>query len=348
MSGVSFQTNPGAAHNPPCRTEDMHKSPAGPARILTTEMEYGDSPSPYGTGAGPPAATGTGTPTLPEPYHQTGLEVPQAEHEDPNAAPGRPRSRESFYKRRIAPIGVAIIAFLAKIKAILLLLPKAKFLVTAGSMAVSILAYTTIWGFWFAIGFVVLLLVHEMGHVIQLRREGIPASAPMFIPFLGAVVASKSLGRNALAEARVGLAGPVLGTVGSAACLVIWKATGNDFWRALGYTGFFINLFNLLPVVPLDGGRAMAAMSPWMWFVGFFGIVVLAFVFPNPIIFLIALFAAYETYRRWEHRRKGGPETEAFYRVSPRNRLLVGAVFLGLVALLVVGMDASHLPRTLN
>ncbi len=304
-------------------------------------MEYGDSPNPYSGGGAP-------TPTLPEPlpYPPTGLEPP--EHQDPGAALGHPRSRESFYKRRIAPIGVAILAFLAKIKSILLLLPKIKILVTAGSMAVSIVAYTTIWGFWFAIGFVVLLLVHEMGHVIQLRREGIAASAPMFIPFLGAVVAAKSLGKNALAEARVGLAGPVLGTIGSAACLVVWQITGHDYWRALGYTGFFINLFNLLPVVPLDGGRAMAAMSPWMWFLGFFGIVVLAFVFPNPIIILIALFAAYETYRRWEHRRKGGPETEAFYRVSPRNRLLVGAVYLGLVALLVIGMDASHLPRTLG
>lgn len=303
-------------------------------------MEYGDSPPPYGSGSSP-------TPTLPEPppYPATGLDH---DNQDPNAALGRRRPRESFYKRRIAPIGVALLAFLAKIKSILLLLPKIKILVTAGSMAVSIAAYTTIWGFWFAIGFVVLLLVHEMGHVIQLRREGIPASAPMFIPFLGAVVASKSLGQDALAEARVGLAGPVLGTVGSAVCLIIWQVTGHDFWRALGYTGFFINLFNLLPVVPLDGGRAMAAMSPWMWFLGFFGIVVLAFVFPNPIIILIALFAAYETYRRWEHRRKGGPETEAFYRVRPRNRLLVGAAYLGLVVLLVIGMHAAHLPRTLG
>jgi Zn-dependent protease len=308
--------------------------------MIDTHMVYDDSPTPYGSGGAP-------TPTLPEPprYPPTGLEAP--EQQDPNAALGRPRGRESFFKRRIAPIGVAIVAFLAKIKSILLFLPKIKILVTAGSMAVSIAAYTTIWGFWFAIGFVVLLLVHEMGHVIQLRREGIQASAPMFIPFLGAVVASKSLGDNALAEARVGLAGPVLGTIGSAACLVIWQITGHDYWRALGYTGFFINLFNLLPVVPLDGGRAMAAMSPWLWFLGFFGIVVLAFVFPNPIIILIALFAAYETYRRWEHRRKGGPEAEAFYRVSPRNRLLVGVVYLGLVALLVIGMNAAHLPRTL-
>jgi Zn-dependent protease len=260
---------------------------------------------------------------------------------------GRP-SRESFFKRRIAPLGAALIALLAKIKAILLLLPQIKILTTAGTMAVSIAAYTTIWGFWFAMGFVVLLLVHEMGHVIQLRREGIRASAPMFIPFMGAVVAAKSLGENAVAEARVGLAGPVLGTIGSAACLVIWQITGHDYWRALGYTGFFLNLFNLLPVVPLDGGRAMAAMSPWMWFLGFGGIVVLAFVFPNPIIIIIALLAAFETYRRWQHRRQGDIATQAYYRVTPRTRLLVGAVYLGLVALLVIGMDATHLPRTLG
>ncbi len=304
-------------------------------------MEYGETPNPYG-----PPPTGSATPTLPEPavYPPIGLD-PREEH-DPNATLARPQSRESFFKRRIAPLGAALIALLAKLKAILLLLPQVKILTTAGTMAVSIAAYTTIWGFWFAMGFVVLLLVHEMGHVIQLRREGIRASAPMFIPFLGAVVAAKSLGENALAEARVGLAGPVLGTVGSAACLVIWQITGHDYWRALGYTGFFINLFNLLPVVPLDGGRAMAAMSPWMWFLGFAGIVVLAFAFPNPIILIIALFAAYETYRRWQHRRQGDVVTQSYYRVSPRNRLLVGAVYLGLVALLVIGMDATHLPRT--
>ena len=306
-------------------------------------MEYGETPNAYG-----PPPTGSATPTLPEPAVYPPMDLEAREEHDPNAALGRPQSRESFFKRRIAPLGAALIALLAKLKAILLLLPQVKILTTAATMAVSIAAYTTIWGFWFAMGFVVLLLVHEMGHVIQLRREGIRASAPMFIPFLGAVVAAKSLGENALAEARVGLAGPILGTVGSAACLVIWQITGHDYWRALGYTGFFINLFNLLPVVPLDGGRAMAAMSPWMWFLGFAGIVALAFAFPNPIILIIALFAGYETYRRWQQRRQGDLVTQSYYRVSPRNRLLVGAVFLGLVALLVIGMDATHLPRTLG
>jgi Zn-dependent protease len=327
------------AHYVSRRSEDLRKTPCGLRQSLQN-MEYGDPPTPY-------AGSGTPTPTLPDPprYEPTGPEPP--EHDDP-ARLGHPRPRESFFKRRIAPIGVAILAFLAKVKSILLLLPKIKFLVTAGSMAVSIAAYTTIWGFSFAVGIVVLLLVHELGHVIELRRQGIPASAPMFIPFLGAVVASRSLGKNALIEAKVGLAGPILGTIGSGVCLLVYAISGHDYWRALGYFGFFLNLFNLLPVVPLDGGRAMAAMSPMLWFAGFFGILVLAFAFPNPIIFLIAFLAGLETYRRWEHKRKGNAETEAFYRVSPRNRLLVGVVYLGLVAVLVIGMHAAHLPRTLS
>ncbi len=168
-------------------------------------------------------------------------------------------------------------------------MPKVKILTTSATMLVSIAAYALIWGWTFALGFVLLLLVHEMGHVIQLRREGIEASAPMFIPFLGAVVAAKSMGDDAAAEARVGLAGPILGTLATLVPLGIWLATGNEFWQALAYVGFFINLFNLLPVLPLDGGRAMAALSPWVWFVGYAGLVALTFAFPNPILILILL-----------------------------------------------------------
>ena len=214
-------------------------------------------------------------------------------------------------------------------------------------MLVSIVAYGSIWGWTFAAGFVALILVHEMGHVIQLRREGIKASAPIFIPFLGAVIGSRSLGDNALAEARVGLAGPILGSVGAAVCLILWHATGNDFWQALAYTGFFLNLFNLIPVVPLDGGRAMAAMTPWMWVVGFGGLVVLEFIYPNPIFLLILLLAGYETYRRWQRHRHGGLQDAAYYRVAPRDRAIVAAVYIGLIALLVVGMHATNLPRTI-
>jgi len=309
-------------------------------------MEYGTSPA---RPLPDPAPASPAPPALAAPEGSSALagfdRAPQdgrADHQGPD------QPRQSFFKRRIAPLGAALIAFLAKIKSIILLLPKVKLLATAGTMAVSVAAYGSIWGFSFAAGFVVLLLVHEMGHVIALRREGIRASAPMFVPFLGAVISARSLGANALAEARVGLAGPILGSIGSAVCLVVWLITGHDYWRALAYTGLFLNLFNLLPVVPLDGGRAMAAMTPWMWFAGFAGIVVLAFVFPNPIILIIAVFAAFETYRRWQQRRAGGAQQQAYYRVSPRDRLLVGAVYLALVALLVIGMDATHLPRTLG
>jgi Zn-dependent protease len=255
--------------------------------------------------------------------------------------------RQNPIRRAIGPIVVAIGAFIAKFKAILLLLPKIKLLSTAATMLVSIAAYAVIWGFPFAVGFVVLLLIHEMGHVIQLRREGIKATAPMFIPFLGAFISAKSLGENALAEARVGLAGPIVGSIAALACIPIWKATGNDMWRALAFTGFFLNLFNLLPVVPLDGGRAMAAMAPWMWFVGFAGLVVLAFVFPNPIIVLILIFGGLETYKRWKLRKTGTEEQQAYYKVKPLDRALVAAVYLSLTALLVVGMNATHLPRTI-
>ncbi|HEY1590767.1 MAG TPA: site-2 protease family protein [Solirubrobacteraceae bacterium] len=275
------------------------------------------------------------------------LEAP-AEREHPPAptppAPTRPKQPRS--KRGVAGALAAIAASIAKFKAIILLLPKLKLLTTVGTMLVSIAAYSFVFGWQFAVGFVALIFVHEMGHVIQLRREGIKASAPMFIPFLGAVISARSLGQNATAEARVGLAGPILGSIGAAACIGIWQATGNDVWRALAFTGFFLNLFNLLPVVPLDGGRAMAAMAPWMWFLGFVAMIPLAVIFPNPIIFLILLVAGYETYKRWKLRKAGGPQQEAYYRVRPRDRAVVAAVYLGLIALLVVGMDATHLART--
>jgi Zn-dependent protease len=253
----------------------------------------------------------------------------------------------SVLSRLAAPF-IALVALAGKLKGVLLLLPKAKFLVTSGSMLVSVAAYASIWGWRFAAGFVVLLFVHEMGHVIQLRREGVhDASAPVFIPFLGALVWARSLGGDAAAEARVGLAGPVLGTIGAALCLPIHAATGDDFWLALGFTGFFLNLFNLLPFGFLDGARAAAAMSPWMWLLGVFGMVVLVLTFPNPIIVLIAVLGAFETYRRFRGVRSGDPEVTKYYKVAPRDRIIVTAVYLGLIAALVLGMDATHLERTL-
>jgi Zn-dependent protease len=262
----------------------------------------------------------------------------------------RPRRAEPArgIRKRIGSALAAIVALIAKfgvaIKALLVALPNLKLLVTAGTALVSVAAYSLFFGWWFAAGFVALLFVHEMGHVIALRREGIKASAPMFIPFMGAMITTRSLGDNALAEARVGLAGPILGSIGAAAVAVVGELTGSSLLIALAYFGFFINLFNLLPVVPLDGGRAAAAMSPWMWFAGLGVLVALVFLDPgNPILLIIVLFAAFQTYHRWTQHKTRSPAQAAYYRVAPRHRLLVAAVYVGLIALLVFGMSETHI-----
>jgi Zn-dependent protease len=243
----------------------------------------------------------------------------------------------------LAAVGAVTAKFFAAIKGVLLVLPKLKLLTTSGTALVSVAAYSIFWGWRFAAGFVVLLFLHEMGHVIALRREGIKASAPMFIPFLGALITAKSLGENALAEARVGLAGPILGSLAAAAVAVAGAVTGSSLLLALAYVGFLINLFNLLPVVPLDGGRAMAAMAPWMWFLGFGALIAMVLIFPNPILLIIVLFGGMETWRRWQQRKTRSLEQAAYYRVSPRNRLLVAAVYIGLIAALGFGMHETHI-----
>ena len=283
---------------------------------------------------------------LPSPLAPRGDGFPGPD-ENPFGEPPPPRAPVRNLRRRVggalAAIGALIVKFFSAIKGVLLLVPKLKLLTTTGTALVSVAAYSLFWGWTFALGFVVLLFVHEIGHVIQLRREGIKATAPMFVPFLGAFITAKSLGENALAEARVGLAGPVLGSVGAAACLVIGEAANSDLFRALAYIGFFLNLFNLLPVVPLDGGRAMAAMAPWMWFVGLGALVALLLVIPNPILLIIIVFAAIETWRRWQARKTRSLAQAAYYRVPPRSRLLVGTVYVGLIVLLALGMDEAHI-----
>ena len=195
---------------------------------------------------------------------------------------------------------------------------------------VSIGAYALLFPVWFAVGIVVLIWVHEMGHVLQLRREGIPASAPMFIPFLGAFVAMKQMPKDALAEARVGLAGPVLGTLGGLATLGLYAATREPLFLGLAYFNFIINLFNLAPLLPLDGGRAVGAMSPAFQVVGLVAMVALFFV--APIMAFIALLGLPELWHRW--RTRNTPEGRAYYDIPLRDRVAVGAVYVGLIVVL--------------
>jgi Zn-dependent protease len=276
------------------------------------------------------------------------MEANQLPHEIEPIQPGSGRGEGPL--RRIGGALAAIGLFLAKLgtkaKLLLVALPKLKLFTTSASMLVSIVAYQLIFGWLFSIGFVLLLLLHELGHVFQLRREGVKASAPMFIPFLGAVISANSMGDDAAAEARVGLAGPVLGSIATLVPLGIWIATGSHFWQALAFIGFFINLFNLLPILPLDGGRAMAALSPWLWLVGLAGLVAMAFFFPSPIVLLILVLGGLESWRRWKLRKT--PEGREYHRIPARTRALVAAVYLLLIVALAVGVSATHLPRGLS
>ncbi len=254
----------------------------------------------------------------------------QERPEAPRYEPIRPEGGAwRTIKRLLAPLA-AIGLLLAKFKFLFFALLKVKFIGTALTMLVSIGAYALLFPVWFAVGIVVLIWVHEMGHVLQLRREGIPASAPMFIPFLGAFVAMKQMPKNALAEARVGLAGPVLGTLGGLAALGIYAGTENPLFLGLAYFNFIINLFNLAPMLPLDGGRTVGAMSPVLQLIGLVFMVALFFV--APIMLFIALLGLPEMWHRWKTRHT--PEGRAYHDIALRHRVMVGATYLGLIVVL--------------
>jgi Zn-dependent protease len=266
------------------------------------------------------------------------LEPPTAEELDNR----RKRSQLKKLGGLLAPLAALVV----KAKVLLLALVKIKAVATLGTMFVSIAAYALAFGWPFAIGFVLLLLIHEMGHVIQLRREGVEASAPIFIPFVGAVIAAKSMGEDAAAEARVGLAGPILGTVGTLVPLAIWLATGSDLWRALAYIGFFINLVNLMPVLPLDGGRAMAVLGPMAWIAGVLIAVSAAVIFLGPFMLLfVLLLGGPELYHRFKNRHS--EQSREYHSVSTGTRVAVAAVYLILTALLIAGIAETYASRTL-
>jgi Zn-dependent protease len=265
---------------------------------------------------------------------------------EPPTAEELDQERKRSHLKKLGGLLLPLVLLASKAKVLFLALIKIKAVTTLGTMFISIVAYALAFGWPFAVGFVLLLFVHEMGHVIQLRREGVEASAPIFIPFLGAMIAAKSLGEDAAAEARVGLAGPILGTIGTLIPLTIWLATGSDLWQALAYVGFFINLINLLPVLPLDGGRAMAVLGPKIWILGILIAVAATVIFLGPFMLVIVLvLGGPELYYRFKNRHSA--ESRAFHSVPTRTKVVVAAVYLGLTALLIVGAAETYVARTL-
>ena len=258
--------------------------------------------------------------------------------------PIHPQGPLRYWARRIGGPIVAAIVFgfqwLLKLKLVLFALLKFGFVTTALTMVVSVGAYTLLWGWRFAAVFVVLIFVHELGHALWLRHEGIPAGAPVFIPFLGAVIGMRGMPRDAYVEAKVGLAGPVLGTIGSAIVLGLGEWQNSDLLRAAGHTGFLLNLFNLLPIVPLDGGRAMAAIHPALWIAGIAGLAALLIIAPNGILILILVLGGREAWMRWRSRKDAA--TASYYTVAAAHRVLIAAVYIGVAAACVLGMRAGY------
>jgi Zn-dependent protease len=260
------------------------------------------------------------------------------ERHDPSSAryqpPSAARTAAGVMWSKVAVVGGWIVFVLTKLK----------FFTTAGTMLLSIGAYTLIWGPKFAVGFVLLLLAHEYGHVWQMRREGFRPSAPMFIPFLGAMVIMRDLPKNAAAEARIGLAGPVVGTVACLIPLGVWVATGSELFMALAFVGFLLNLFNLVPVTPLDGGRAAAALSPWLWLPGCALMAAAAILLKSPLAMLVLLVGGISVFSRFRARRQ--PDERAYYEsVTLRQRLAIAGVWGGLTVGLLAGMAATYIPH---
>jgi len=246
-----------------------------------------------------------------------------------------------FARRLWAPIAL-VVGLAVKLKGALLVILKLKFLATSASMLVSVAGYAVLWGWRFALGFVLLLLIHELGHVAEAKRQGLSTGGVYFIPFLGAVMLLKQQSKSAAHAAWLGLAGPVVGGAAAGVAWVVGLVTGSDLWVALGFTGFLLNLFNLIPVLPLDGGWATAVFHPLFWLFGLAGLVALFFVFPSPIILIVAAVGAFELWKRWRRGPGGDP---AYHDISGRQRAAIAVVYVGLAGLLALGMSASHQAR---
>lgn len=201
--------------------------------------------------------------------------------------------------------GAAAAFLLAKGKSLISVLKLGKIFGPVLSMAVSIWAYALIYPWAFSVGFVALLLVHEMGHVLAARRKGLPVSAPLFLPFVGALITLKRHPQDARTEAYLAFGGPLLGTIGATAVFAAAYLTDSPLLYSLAYVGFFLNLINLLPIHPLDGGRIATAVTRWLWLAGLVGgLYLIVFHLRSVLFFIIWAMFAYDLYQKFVKRKK--------------------------------------------
>jgi Zn-dependent protease len=216
-----------------------------------------------------------------------------------------------------------------------------KLLIPAGTMLLSVFVYAWVFGWQYAVGFVGLLFVHEMGHYLAARQRGLDVGAPTFIPFVGAWIELKQKPHNVETEAYVGLAGPLVGTLGALVCYFIGRELNSDLWLAIAYAGFILNLFNLIPISPLDGGRITAVLSPRIWFAGL-PVLIAAFLYnPSPLLVLIAILVLPQLKAAWNFDPKA-PENQAYYGIKTEDRVYYALFYLILTGFLAVISHDLH------
>lgn len=209
-----------------------------------------------------------------------------------------------------------------------------KFLLTAATIAASIWAYAQSNPLSFAVGFVALIFVHEMGHAVVIKAVGLKASWPVFIPFWGAFIALKGQLKSALIHAQIGIAGPVAGGVGAGACAAIYAATGDPLFVHLALVGCWLNLFNLLPIPPLDGSAVIPAVHPASVWLGAIGLGVAAYLSSAPMLTIAALVMVFQAFASLGRAR--GADAP-YYAVPVGWRSLMTALYFGLCAALGLG-----------
>jgi Zn-dependent protease len=239
----------------------------------------------------------------------------------------------------LGSLGAGAMVLLSKLKFLAVLGSVLK-LKTVATMLLTIGIYAMQWGWGFATGFVLLILIHEAGHAVAMQREGIPATAPVFIPFVGAFIAMRGRPRNAYVEAKVAIAGPVAGSIAAWATLAAGLALGRPLLVGLGHAGVFLNLFNLIPVSPLDGGRVAGVFTRPFWIVGYAVGIAATILTRSPILVLVMVVGLYTMWQRARHPVPG------YHDVPGGKRLAMGLAYAALVIALAltleVGMPAAH------
>lgn len=223
-----------------------------------------------------------------------------------------------------------------------------KLFLTGGTMILSMFVYSLTFGWKYAVGFVLLIFFHEMGHYLAARYRGLDVGAPMFIPFVGAWIQLKDMPRDVHTEAYVGFAGPLVGTLAAIGCYWIARNTGSQLMLALAYSGFMLNLFNLIPISPLDGGRITAIISPKIWLIGVPLLIALFLYNPSPMLILIAILALPQLKAALQKDGGVSDMPEGYYDVDINVRVNYGVFYLGLAGFLAIMSYELHkaLPQT--